>query len=135
METQLNKSGKRILVVDDEPHIVRTLEDLLSAEGYVVYKAMDGKKALELAEENIPDLILLDVMMPKFDGFEVLRRLKKSDSTMDIPIIMLTVKSTSRDVEEGIQLYAEKYITKPFDSDFLLAEIERSLLFRDNGKK
>jgi len=130
MENASPKLGKRILIVDDEPHILRTLEDLLAAEGYIVYKAADGKKALEQADAMLPDLIILDVMMPKLDGFEVLKRLKKSDKTMDIPIIMLTVKSTTQDVEQGIRLYAEKYISKPFNSEFLLREIEKSLSIR-----
>ncbi|OGW69187.1 MAG: hypothetical protein A2036_04005 [Omnitrophica bacterium GWA2_50_21] len=130
MENPSPKLGKRILIVDDEPHILRTLEDLLAAEGYIVYKAADGKKALEQADAMLPDLIILDVMMPKLDGFEVLKRLKKSDKTMDIPIIMLTVKSTAQDIEQGIRLYAEKYISKPFNSEFLLREIEKSLSIR-----
>lgn len=130
MENASPKLGKRILIVDDEPHILRTLEDLLAAEGYIVFKAADGKKALEQADAMLPDLIILDVMMPKLDGFEVLKRLKKSDKTMDIPIIMLTVKSTTQDVEQGIRLYAEKYISKPFNSEFLLREIEKSLSMR-----
>lgn len=130
MENASPKLGKRILIVDDEPHILRTLEDLLAAEGYIVYKAADGKKALEQADAMLPDLIILDVMMPKLDGFEVLKRLKKSNKTMDIPIIMLTVKSTTQDVEQGIRLYAEKYISKPFNSEFLLREIEKSLSIR-----
>lgn len=131
MDEKPVKIGKRILIVDDEPHIVRTLEDLLAAEGYIVYKALDGKKALEQADAMQPDLILLDVMMPKMDGFEVLKRLKKNKNTMDIPVIMLTVKSTSADIEEGISLYAEKYLTKPFDSDVLLKEIEKSFALRE----
>lgn len=130
METPSPKLGKRLLIVDDEPHILRTLEDLLTAEGYVVYKASDGKKAVEQAESMLPDLIILDVMMPKMDGFEVLKRLKKNDNTMDIPVIMLTVKSTTQDVEQGIRLYAEKYISKPFNSEFLMREIEKSLAIR-----
>ncbi len=130
METPSPKLGKRVLIVDDEPHILRTLEDLLVAEGYIIYKASDGKKAIEQAEAMLPDLIVLDVMMPKMDGFEVLKRLKKSNKTMDIPIIMLTVKSTTQDVEQGIRLYAEKYISKPFNSEFLIQEIEKSLAIR-----
>jgi DNA-binding response OmpR family regulator len=124
------KLGKRILVVDDEPHIVRTLEDLLMAEGYVVNKAADGKRALQEARAFLPDLIILDVMMPKMNGFEVLEHLKKDQRTMDIPVIMLTVKSATQDIEQGIKLYAEKYITKPFNPDQLLVEIEKSLALR-----
>lgn len=133
MEQNESKLAKRILIVDDEPHIVRTLEDLLASGGYVVYKAMDGRKAIEQAELILPDLIVLDVMLPKMDGFDVLKRLKKSPKTMDIPVIMLTVKSTSDDIEQGIRLYAEKYMTKPFDSTVLMAEIEKSLAMRENS--
>lgn len=131
MDNQPIKVGKRVLIADDEPHILRTLEDLLTAEGYMVDKASDGKKALEQADATMPDIILLDVMMPKMDGLEVLKRLKRNKKTMDIPVIMLTVKSTSQDVEQGIKLYAEKYITKPFSSELLLKEIERSIALRE----
>jgi len=130
MENQGFKIGKKILVADDEPDILTTLEDLLTQEGYVVLKAADGKKAVEEAKKMIPDLIVLDVMMPKMNGFEVLERLKKDEKTMDIPVIMLTVRSASKDVEQGIQLYAEKYVTKPFEPDMLLKEIAHSLSIR-----
>lgn len=130
MENQGFKIGKRILVADDEPHILMTLEDLLTQEGYIVIKASDGKKAVEEARKMLPDLIVLDVMMPKMNGFEVLERLKKDPKTMDVPVIMLTVRSASKDMEQGIQLYAEKYVTKPFEPELLLKEIEHSLSIR-----
>jgi DNA-binding response OmpR family regulator len=119
-----------ILVVDDEPHILKTIADLLMSEGFSVLVAVDGKEGLLAAREKQPDLILLDVMMPKLDGFQVLKRLKKDPLTLDIPVIMLTVRGASKDVQEGIQFYAEKYITKPFDPERLLHEIKHSLMAR-----
>ncbi|HNV86091.1 MAG TPA: response regulator [Candidatus Omnitrophota bacterium] len=130
MQNQGFKIGKKILVADDEPHIMMTLEDLLTQEGYVVLKASDGKKAFDEARKMVPDLIVLDVMMPKMNGFEVLQKLKKEPKTMDIPVIMLTVRSAAPDVQQGIQLYAEKYVTKPFEPELLLKEIEHSLAIR-----
>lgn len=121
-----------ILIVDDEPDIVKTVKDLLYSEGFEVLTAPNGKEGIVEAKESHPDLILLDVMMPKMDGFETLKRLKKDPLTLDIPIFMLTVRGTPKDVQQGIRHYAEKYITKPFDPEKLIHEIKHSLMVRAN---
>ncbi len=110
----------RILAVDDEENIVRLLQIRLQALGYEVTTAYDGEAALQTIAECPPDLILLDVMMPNVDGFEVLRRLKASPETALIPVIMLTARGQFEDLRRGYGDGAEWYINKPFD----MAEVE-----------
>lgn len=123
----MDKSAKKILVVDDEPDLRDVLATLLNQEGYQILTANDGKMALESAKKNIPDLILMDVMMPKMNGFQALEKLKKEKLTMDIPVIMVTAKSDDKDIQEGISHFADKYITKPYDLKKLLNEVEKTL--------
>jgi len=105
----------KILIVDDDVDSVELLTKRLRAEGYHTSEAYDGEQALRQVEEYRPDLILLDVMMPKIDGYEVSRRLKSSEHTRHIPIIMLTVKREIPDWMKGIDMGATGYITKPFN--------------------
>lgn len=112
--------AQRILAVDDEESIVRLLQIRLQAQGYEVSPAHDGETALQQVEECPPDLILLDVMMPRIDGFEVLRRLKSRPETASIPVIMLTARGQFEDLRRGYGDGAEWYINKPFD----MAEVE-----------
>ena len=107
--------AKRILAVDDEPHIVRLLQIHFTALGYEVVPAHDGEAALRQVAEAAPDLILLDVTMPKMDGFAVLRRLKADPEGARIPVIMLTARGQFRDMAEGYGQGAEWYFHKPFD--------------------
>src|SRR5947207_10287406 len=95
--------AKKILAVDDERHIVRLVQVNLERDGYTVVTAYDGKEALEKVQSERPDLIVLDVMMPYMDGFEVLQNLKKNPETRDIPVIMLTAKAQDADVFRGWQ--------------------------------
>jgi two-component system alkaline phosphatase synthesis response regulator PhoP len=105
---------KKILVCDDEPYILMALTDAVEMEGYECVTAINGKEALEKARETRPDLIMLDIMMPFMDGFEVCRELKADASTRDIPVIMLTAKSQQVDIQKGKDAGADDYITKPF---------------------
>jgi two-component system alkaline phosphatase synthesis response regulator PhoP len=105
---------KKILVCDDEPYILMALTDAVEMEGYECVTAINGKEALEKARETLPDLIMLDIMMPFMDGFEVCRELKADAVTRDIPIIMLTAKSQQVDIQKGKDAGADDYITKPF---------------------
>jgi len=105
---------KKILVCDDEPYILMALTDAVEMEGYECVTAINGKEALEKARETLPDLIMLDIMMPYMDGFEVCRELKADAATRDIPIIMLTAKSQQVDIQRGKDAGADDYITKPF---------------------
>jgi DNA-binding response OmpR family regulator len=105
---------KKILVCDDEPYILMALTDAVEMEGYECVTAINGKEALQKARETLPDLIMLDIMMPFMDGFEVCRELKADAATRDIPVIMLTAKSQQVDIQKGKDAGADDYITKPF---------------------
>ncbi len=117
--------AKIILVVDDERHIVRLVEVNLTRAGYEVVSAYDGVEALEKIEENIPDMIVLDVMMPRMDGFEVLKKLQADPKYKDIPVIMLTAKAQDADIFKGWQSGVSSYLTKPFNPKELLVFVER----------
>jgi diguanylate cyclase (GGDEF)-like protein len=116
-----------ILVVDDDPDIARFVEVNLRSAGYDVSVAGDGEEALERASELRPDLVLLDVMMPRLDGFEVAQRLRKNPQTANTSIIMLTAKALSSDKVTGLQSGADDYIIKPFDPIELLARVKGTL--------
>jgi len=118
---------QKILVVDDERNIRNILDFSLGAEGYQVIAASDGNEALTLAQSEHPDLIILDVMMPQSDGFEVCRQLKKLTNTASIPVIMLTAKNSKDDRQRGQEVNADAYITKPF-SPIRLIEAVQSML-------
>jgi diguanylate cyclase (GGDEF)-like protein len=119
--------AESILVVDDDPDIARFVEVNLRSAGYDVSVAGDGEEALERATEIRPDLILLDVMMPRLDGFEVAQRLRKNPQTANTSIIMLTAKALSSDKVTGLQSGADDYIIKPFDPIELLARVKGTL--------
>lgn len=118
---------RRILVVEDEEHIVELIKYNLESNGYEVLTAFDGIDAIKIAFAEIPDLILLDLMLPQIDGIEVTKRLRKDSSTRDIPIIMLTAKSEEIDKIVGLEIGADDYITKPFSIRELMARIKAVL--------
>lgn len=120
-------SQKKILIVDDELDLVVVVRYRLESEGFVVIAANDGETAIEKVKSESPDLILLDVMMPGIDGYEVCKRLKSDDKYKDIPIIMLTAKVQKLDRETGLKLGANDYIAKPFDTADLLEKIQANL--------
>jgi len=120
-------SKKKILVVDDEINILQTLTDLLSSSGYEVVTAMDGKAGIEMAKKAKPDLVLLDIMMPKVSGIELLKQVKSKTKHAHIPIIVLSAKSNIETIEEAMKNYADKYITKPYDPKDLLTSIQTAL--------
>jgi DNA-binding response OmpR family regulator len=122
-----------ILVAEDQQHVRSLIEYKLRNSGFVVVAVEDGNAALQKAEELIPDLVLLDVMMPLMTGFEVLGALKKNQKTKDIPILMLTAQSKEDEVLKGLELGADDYITKPFSPNELAARVKTVLLRR--GKK
>jgi two-component system response regulator VicR len=117
--------GSRILIVDDEKNIVEILRFNLEREGYVTRAAYDGREALRAAEDEQPDLILLDVMLPYTDGFEVCRRIRQSNKL--VPIIMLTAREEENDMVLGLELGADDYITKPFSVRELLARVRTNI--------
>jgi DNA-binding response OmpR family regulator len=106
----------RILIVDDEPNIVLALELLMKKEGFEVRSVDDGEKAYQAVGEFRPDLVLLDIMMPKMDGYEVCQRIRADASLKDVRIIMLTAKGREVEKEKGLALGADSYITKPFST-------------------
>jgi two-component system alkaline phosphatase synthesis response regulator PhoP/two-component system response regulator VicR len=116
---------KRVLVVDDERHIVRLVQVNLERQGYEVLTAYDGVECLEKAKAEKPDLIVLDVMMPRMDGFEALQRLKSDPETNHIPVIMLTARAQDRDVLQGYTYGADLYLTKPFSPLELISLVKR----------
>jgi CheY-like chemotaxis protein len=121
------RTPPRILIVDDNPTNVKVLATRLAAEGYEVITAGDGEVGLAAAREQTPDLILLDVMMPKLDGFEVCRRLRADPAFPFTPIIMVTAMADSRDVVAGLEAGGDEYLTKPVDHAALAARV-RSML-------
>jgi len=117
----------RVLIVDDEPNIVISLEYLIKKEGFEVAVATDGEAALQQAADFVPDLILLDVMMPKKSGFEVCQALRADPAQAAVKIIMLTARGRETEVAKGLALGADAYITKPFSTKELVLQI-KSLL-------
>lgn len=122
---------QKILVVDDEQHIVELLQFNLEQAGYQVYTALSGEEAVKTCEARLPDLVLLDLMLPGIDGLEVCRQLKKNPQTSAIPIIMLTAKGDEIDKVLGLELGADDYIVKPFGIRETLARV-KALLRRSN---
>ena len=118
---------KKILLAEDEPHIARLVVFKLEREGYEVIWAKDGGEALESIKKDIPDLVLLDVMMPVMDGFDVLKKIKEDERLWKIPVIMLTAKGQIKDVEKGFDLGSDDYVVKPFRPDELVARIKSKL--------
>ena len=125
------KTPPRILIVDDTPANVHILQARLSANGYDIVTATDGEAALAAVRESEPDLILLDVMMPKMDGFEVCRRLRADPSLPFIPIIMVTAKTDPKDVVAGLEAGGDEYVTKPVDQVALVARVKSMLRIKN----
>jgi len=121
------RASPRILIVDDTPANVHMLQVRLAANGYDIVTATDGEAALHAVKETQPDLILLDVMMPKMDGFEVCRRLRADASLPFIPIIMVTARADPKDVVEGLEAGGDEYLTKPVDQTALVARVKSML--------
>ncbi len=124
----------KVLVVDDQKDNVFVLEDRLKREGYEVLKAYDGKACLGIAEEEAPDIILLDVMMPGMSGFEVCKILTESKATKNIPVILVTALTDAEDLKEGLQVGAFDYVKKPFNRVELIARVKAALRFRESQK-
>jgi DNA-binding response OmpR family regulator len=122
-----NGAKPRIVVADDEIDVRELVAYRLSRSGYEVVEASDGEQALRLALENPPDLAVLDVMMPKLDGYELTRRLRAEPSTQRVPVILLTARAQEADVSQGFEAGADDYLRKPFNPDELLARVRAVL--------
>jgi two-component system, OmpR family, alkaline phosphatase synthesis response regulator PhoP len=120
-------SKGKVLVVDDEIYIVHILDFSLGMEGYEVITALDGEQALERLKSDRPDLIVLDIMMPKLDGYEVCKAIKSNPATKHIPVILLSAKGRNVDQKTGYDVGADDYITKPFSPRKLVERINQLL--------
>ncbi|TAN40714.1 MAG: response regulator [Nitrospirae bacterium] len=117
----------RVLIVDDEPNIVLALELLMKRDGYETLSVDDGQKAFDAVREFRPDLMILDIMMPKMDGYEVCQRIRADDQLRDVSIIMLTAKGREVEKEKGMALGADLYITKPFSTREVMLKVREIL--------
>ncbi len=123
----------KVLVCDDERHIVRLIQVNLERQGYHVVTAFDGKEGLEKIRSEKPNLVVLDVMMPYMDGFEVLKTIRREPETENLPVIMLTAKAQDKDVFEGYHYGADMYLTKPFNPMELVTFVKRISQGNDDG--
>ena len=128
------ENKKKILIVDDEPNIVKLIKIILNPRNYDIFEATNGLEALEKVKEHMPDIIILDLMMPKMDGYTACRKLKENALTKAIPIIMLTAKRELDDKKKGISLGADDYLTKPFNPNELRARVN-ALLNAENNER
>jgi DNA-binding response OmpR family regulator len=120
----------RVLIVEDEPHIVLSLEFLLQRAGYATVTATDGDQALERCRTERPDVVLLDVMLPRRDGYEVCRAMKADPELARIPVIIVSARGQEVEVLRGLELGAAAYVTKPFGNDEILEAIRAALAAR-----
>jgi DNA-binding response OmpR family regulator len=118
---------KKVLIADDEPNIVMSLQFLMEYEGYEVRTVADGEAALQVLREFEPDLVLLDVMMPKKNGYEICQTMRETPALADIKVVMLTAKGRDIDAEKGLALGADAYVTKPFATKELVATVKAML--------
>ena len=118
-----NVTNKKILIVDDDPYILMSLDFLMKKNKFEVFVARNGNEALEQIKTNQPDLILLDIMMPDVDGYEICIKVKSDNKTKDIIIVFMSAKTRDTDIQKGLDLGAALYITKPFSTRDLLEKV------------
>ena len=119
---------KKILIVDDEPNIVMTLEYTFKKSNYEVFIARDGQEALDILKTNFPDVIILDIMMPMVDGYATLEQIRKDDNLQHTKVMFLSAKNKESDIEKGLALGADAYMTKPFSIKKVVEKVEELLL-------
>jgi DNA-binding response OmpR family regulator len=122
--------SKRVLIVEDDPSVLRATSYILEKEGYEVQTAQNGLEGLKKARENSPDLLILDVMLPGIDGFEICHSLRGEPHTADLPIVMFSAKGQQSDKETGMKMGADDYLTKPVDRTVLLDKVADLLAAR-----
>lgn len=129
-------TGKRVVCIEDEPEMIDLVKLILSRKGFQVVGAMGGREGLEAIQREKPDLVLLDIMMPDMDGWEVYQRMKADGTTKAIPVIMVTAKAQSIDKVLGLHIAkVDDYITKPFGPQVLLESVEKVLARQTQGQK
>ncbi len=121
-------SNVKVLIVDDEPSILMSLEFLMKKEGYRVFIARDGEEAFDIIKSEIPDVVLLDIMMPKVDGYQVCQFIKSSSEYTHVKVIFMSAKSKEADMKKGLELGADMYIFKPFSTRDLLNKVNTMAL-------
>lgn len=117
----------KVLIADDEPNIVMSLDFLMRKAKYEVFIARDGQEALDLAQQEQPDLILLDIMMPEMNGYEVFEQLKQNPNTQHCKVIFMSAKGKEEDIKKGLALGASLYVTKPFSTRNLMKQVKQLL--------
>jgi PleD family two-component response regulator len=132
---KIMKNESSILIIDDQPDNIRTLSAMLARAGYKVRKALNGETALEAAQVLSPDLILLDIMMPQMDGYEVCSALKASAATREIPVIFLSALSETSDKTQAFAVGGLDYITKPFQAEEVLLRVSHQLTIRSQRRE
>jgi len=121
---------KKILIVDDEPNIVMSLEYTFKKNNFEVFIARDGQEALDILKNSLPNIIILDIMMPNVDGYNTLEQIKKDERLKDTKVIFLSAKNKEKDIEKGLSLGADLYMTKPFSVKKLVEQVNE--LLNDN---
>ena len=127
MKEPSTKEHKRLLLIDDEPDLILLVKDYLEFRGYEVITAENGREALEVLEQEIPDMIICDVMMPEMDGYAFVNQVRQDERTSWIPILFLSAKGQSQDKIKGLNIGADVYMVKPFEPEELVAQVEASL--------
>lgn len=118
------KLEKKILIVDDDPSIVLSLEFLMVKNGFQVFIARNGNEAIEIIKAQVPHIIILDIMMPDVDGYDVCRFIRQNDDWEGIKVVLISAKSKKEDIDKGLSLGASKYLTKPFSTRELLKTVQ-----------
>lgn len=120
-------ANKKIIIVDDEPDILKTMGIFLKSESFDVITALDGIEALEVIKKEKPDLVILDIMLPKMDGYKICRLLKFDERYKKIPIVIFTARAQEMDEKKAMEVKADAYITKPFQPEVLLKKVKELL--------
>ncbi|MGF1540828.1 MAG: response regulator transcription factor [Pleurocapsa sp.] len=121
------KDNKNLLLIDDDPNLILLVKDYLEFRGYNVVTAENGREALEILDEGVPDMIICDVMMPEMDGYSLVQHIRKEPTTNRIPVLFLSAKGQSQDRVKGLNEGADVYMVKPFEPEELVAQVESSL--------
>ena len=121
------KDNKNLLLIDDDPNLILLVKDYLEFRGYNVVTAENGREALEILDDNVPDMIICDVMMPEMDGYSLVKHIREEPKTNRIPVLFLSAKGQSQDRVKGLNEGADVYMVKPFEPEELVAQVESSL--------
>ena len=127
MKENSQKDSKKLLLIDDDPNLILLVKDYLEFRGYQVMTAENGREALDLLEQDIPDMIICDVMMPEMDGYALVKHIREEPRTNRIPVLFLSAKGQSQDRVKGLNEGADVYMVKPFEPEELVAQVESSL--------